>query len=208
MTEYSEVFEPYIKWANQFSFIRFDVAMFEIDRSAKILDIGCGFGDRVKMLRGEGYENVTGIDPSEYSVEKANDPSITCGDIFHTGYPDGSVDVALVENVFHHVDDYQCALDEIARVLKPGAYLCFFEPRNSVFRSLIDILTFKTIIPDILKGPWEMRREVMGQEIATGLYPKWLRNHKQFFCILNENFEIIWQRKNLFFLYAKCQKRK
>lgn len=207
MTEYSEAFEPYIKWANQFSFIRFDVAMFGIERSAKILDIGCGFGDRVKMLRDEGYENVAGIEPSEYSVEKANDTGVTHGNIFDTGYPDESIDVALVENVFHHVDDYQRALDEIARILKPGAYLCFFEPRKSIPRNLIDVLTFQTIIPDIFKGPWEMRREVMGQEIETGLYPKWLRSHKQFFEILDQHFEIVWQRNNPFFLSAKCQKR-
>ena len=207
MTEYSEKFEPYIKWANQFSFIRFDVSMFEIDYSDKILDIGCGFGDRVKMMRKEGYANVAGVEPSEYSVEKASDSSITCGDLYNTGYPDKSVDVVIVENVFHHVEDYQRALDKIARILKPRAYLCFFEPRNSIPRDLIDFLTFKTMIPDILKGPWEMRREVMGQEIATGLYPKWLKSHKEFLGLLEEQFSIILQWKNPFFFSARCRKR-
>lgn len=207
MTEYPEAFEPYIKWANQFSFIRFDISMFEIDYSDKILDIGCGFGDRVKMMRAEGYANIAGVEPSEYSVKKASDSSITCGDLYNTGYPDKSIDVVIVENVFHHVEDYQKALDEIARILKPSAYLCFFEPRKSMPRRLIDFLTFKTMIPDILKGPWEMRRKVMGQEIATGLYPKWLKSHKQFFGLLEERFDIIWQRKNPFFFSAKCRRR-
>ena len=207
MTEYSEAFEPYIKWANQFSFVRFDISMFEINYSDKILDIGCGFGDRVEMMKQEGYTNVAGVEPSEYSIKKANNSSITCGDLYNTGYSDKSVDVVIVENVFHHIEDYQRALDEISRILKPSAYLCFFEPRKSIPRSMIDFLTFKTMIPDILKGPWEMRREVMGQEISTGLYPKWLKSHKQFSSLLEERFEIMWQRKNPFFFSAKCKRR-
>lgn len=207
MPEYSEVFEPYIKWANQFSFIRFNIEMFNIDRSAKILDIGCGFGHRIKLMRKEGYKNVSGIEPDKYSVERANDSAVTLGDLYDTGYPNESVEVVLVENVFHHIDDYKRALDEIIRILKPDMYLCFFEPRKSFFRSLIDFLTFKTFIPDLLKGPWEMRRQVMGQEIETGLYPLWLKSHRQFFDLLEENFEITWQQKNPFFFYAKCRKR-
>ncbi len=207
MQEYAKVFEPYIRWANQFKFIRMDFEVFEIERSKNVLDIGCGFGDRVRLLRSVGYTNVAGIEPSEYSVMKADDQDIQLGDLYNTGHKDETLDAVIVENVFHHIDDYEKALTEIARILKPGGHLCFFEPRNSFLRRTIDFLTFKTFIPDLLKGPWAMRRIVMGQEFETGLYPLWLRSHQHFFNLLKEQFTMQWSRNNPFFFYAKCQRK-
>jgi ubiquinone/menaquinone biosynthesis C-methylase UbiE len=42
--------------------------------SAKILDLGCGTGDHVKMLKDEGY-NVTGLDKSNAMLQKAKEKS-------------------------------------------------------------------------------------------------------------------------------------
>ena len=39
------------------------------DKSAKILDIGCGMGQMLHALRVLGYENVYGVDISDEAVE-------------------------------------------------------------------------------------------------------------------------------------------
>ncbi len=42
------------------------------DKSIKILDIGCGFGSLVKLLKDSGYTNILGIDLSESQVAIAH----------------------------------------------------------------------------------------------------------------------------------------
>ena len=206
MSDYSKNFESYRVFINKV--VRYDEDMFNIPTDAHILDIGCGFGDRVKLFREKGYKNVSGIDISAYSVEKAGDSQITVGGITETKLKNESVDVAFVENVFHHIDAYETALDEISRILKPNGYLCFIEPRNSVCRKLIDFLTFKTPTPKILKGPWAQRYIVILEEIETGLYPLWLRSQGHFNDLLQERYDIEWKKNGLFFFFVKAKKRK
>ena len=110
--------------------------------------------------------------------------------------------------MFHHIDAYETALDEISRILKPNGYLCFIEPRNSVCRKLIDFITFKTPTPKILKGPWAQRYIVMLEEIETGLYPLWLRSQGHFNDLLQERYDIEWKKNGLFFFFVKAKKRK
>ncbi len=203
--EYSKSFENYKEFLNKV--VRYDFEIFGIDKKSQILDIGCGFGDRVRALSAQGYHQVFGVEASSYSVEQANDSRITLGSITATGYPEKSIDVAFVENVFHHIADYQAALLEIKRILRPGGMLCFIEPRNSFLRRLLDIVTFYTPVPSLLRGPWKMRYVVMGAERETGLYQQWLKNHKLFRELLDEHFEILWLKKNSFFIFGKCQLR-
>ena len=44
-------------------------AVLPIDKSARILDIGCGLGQMLKSLRNQGYANVFGVDISHRAVE-------------------------------------------------------------------------------------------------------------------------------------------
>jgi len=205
MKDYSQNFEDYRLFLNKT--VRYDIHMFGIPMEASILDIGCGFGDRIGMLRDRGYMSVRGIDPDEYCVSKAVVEGVTLGSITDTGLPSNSVEVALVENVFHHIDDYSSALSEIGRILKPDGCLCFTEPRNSFPRKVLDFVTFKTPVPSVLRGPWKMRKVVMGEEVETGMYPKWLRSHHMFLSLLEEAFEVVWLKKNIWFFFCKARKR-
>jgi ubiquinone/menaquinone biosynthesis C-methylase UbiE len=200
---YSENFEKYKVFLNKV--VRYDFSMFEIPHEKSILDVGCGFGDRVRILRDRGYQSVSGVEIDEYSVKTANDPLIKHGSIESTGFPEKSFDVVLVENVFHHISDYDKALREIKRILKPEGTLCFIEPRNTWIRRFLDFVTFKTPVPKIFKGPWKMRYDVMEEEFATGLYPKWLRSHSEFFKLLDSNYQLTWQKKNPFFYFGKAE---
>ena len=47
MSEYSKNFETYKVFLNKV--VRYDADMFNIPNDAHILDIGCGFGDRVQF---------------------------------------------------------------------------------------------------------------------------------------------------------------
>ena len=93
-----------------------------------VLDFGCGPGDLTSLLAelvGESG-NVNGVDPSKKRIAialKKTRPNLS----FHEGRAEdlspilsASVDVVFVNSTFHWVKDQPAALDEFARVLKPG----------------------------------------------------------------------------------------
>ena len=171
MSKYSGEFEKYKKFVNRH--FRYDYSMFEIPKNSKLLDVGFGFGDRIELFESEGYSDVFGIDMDEYMIQKAQDKglNVTLGSIEDTGLEAARFDVVIVENVFHHIELYEKALDELHRILKLGGTLCFVEPRFSIFRNVLDFVTFKTPTPKLLKCPWELHYSVMIQEMESGMYP-------------------------------------
>ncbi|MDR1581248.1 MAG: class I SAM-dependent methyltransferase [Synergistaceae bacterium] len=48
-----------------------DHAIYPRDKGARVLEIGCGMGRVLLMLRGRGYENLTGVDIDESQVKTA-----------------------------------------------------------------------------------------------------------------------------------------
>lgn len=84
----------------------------------RLLDFGCGGGERVDQLRRRGYDaagcDIAVPDGAHRSLRAiAMDP-------YRLPYEDASFDVVFSVTVFEHVMDYDGALAEIRRVLKPG----------------------------------------------------------------------------------------
>ena len=205
ITGYAQKFDEYRAFLNKT--VRINLDIFQIPKTACILDVGCAFGDDIRRLQRLGYTRVSGVEPDPYCVSHCTDLDVTLGSLEATGRPDGFFDVVLVDNVFHHCSDYEAALTEIARVLKQGGLLCFIEPRRSMLRLALDFVTFRTPVPRLLGGPFRLRHTIMGDEIATGLYPKWLRSHDVFFAELDRSFETVWRRNRAFFVVSKVRKR-
>lgn len=96
------------------------------------VDIGCGGGFLAEEFARLGYA-VTGIDPSEVSLETARWHAAESGlEIEYrvgTGealpLADASVDLAYCCDVLEHVTDVDRVLAETARVLRPGGVYCF-----------------------------------------------------------------------------------
>jgi ubiquinone/menaquinone biosynthesis C-methylase UbiE len=84
----------------------------------RILDFGCGGGDRVRELRRKGYDargcDITSPDDANAWIRPiAANP-------YRLPYDDSSFDIVYSITVFEHVMDYDTALAEIRRVLTPG----------------------------------------------------------------------------------------
>ncbi len=113
--------------------------MSAVDKTA--LDIGCGGGILAEEFAAAGFK-VTGIDPSEASLETAKNHANYSGlDIeYQTGtgenlsFPDNSFDVVYCCDVLEHVRDLPKCMSEIARVLKPGGVF-FYDTINRTFQS-------------------------------------------------------------------------
>ena len=108
------------------------------------LDFGCGSGFLTEIVfKDKIFENVTGIDISQEQVKLYNKKfdhsnyQARVADIMNTGLESNSIDVAGCYSVLHHIYDYNAAIMEITRVLKPGGiFYCDFEP-NRKFQELM-----------------------------------------------------------------------
>jgi SAM-dependent methyltransferase len=99
--------------------------------TARILDIGVGTGSNLRMLREEGYRNVTGIDLNQMAVRFCMEKgftSIALGDATRLPFAEHQFDVVLATDTIEHIDDDRKALLEIYRVLAPGGYAVIAVP--------------------------------------------------------------------------------
>ncbi len=100
------------------------IALAGLRPGARVLDLGAGDGDGVRLLRSLGFD-ARGVD------QKAA-PDVEEGDLLHTRFPDGGFDAVMSECAFFVSGDVAGALRESARLLVPGGTLLladvFFEP--------------------------------------------------------------------------------
>jgi 2-polyprenyl-3-methyl-5-hydroxy-6-metoxy-1,4-benzoquinol methylase len=116
----------------------------DIDKSARVLDIGCGTGLLVNALRGFGYANVEGIDLSPQQIEVARAAGLPCTLVDEqyverrAGTEPGSLDAVFLMDVLEHVPvaSQMAFVGAIGRLLKPDGVLVISVPNaNSSFAS-------------------------------------------------------------------------
>jgi 2-polyprenyl-6-hydroxyphenyl methylase/3-demethylubiquinone-9 3-methyltransferase len=112
----------------------------------KTLDVGCGGGLLSEELARMGCM-VTGVDPSEKSLEAARAHARQEGLAIDyrraTGealpFPDATFDLICCCDVLEHVDDLPRVISEISRVLRPGGVF-LYDTINRTFRSWLVII--------------------------------------------------------------------
>ena len=118
----------------------------ELPSGARVLDLGAGDGDGVRLLRSLGYD-ARGMD------QKAA-PDVEAGDLLHTGLADGSFDAVMSECAFFVSGDVPGALRESAMLLKSGGTLLladvFFEPPEP----LLDAAGLRLIVKEDWTKAW------------------------------------------------------
>lgn len=96
-----------------------------------LLDLGTGTGRLLQLFEGI-YRHGTGIDASREMLavarshlEKAgiSKASIRQGDIFNLPLENGGYDLVTIHQVLHYLEDPHLAIDEAARMLRPGGRL-------------------------------------------------------------------------------------
>jgi SAM-dependent methyltransferase len=99
-----------------------------LGQDTTILDFGCGEGGLVKEGRAAGFQ-MFGCD---FDAQGPNLSSIS-KQSYRLPYPDRSFDVVVSNQVFEHVMDYDSALAELSRILKPGGSFLHMFPARARF---------------------------------------------------------------------------
>lgn len=113
----------------------------------QVLEVGCGRGVGAEVILDRlGAADVTAFDLDESMVELARrrlhgrPVDLSVGDVCEIAQPTGSTDTVVNFGIIHHVPNWQQAVAEIARVLRPGGLLLFEE----VPRQILDTWAFRT----------------------------------------------------------------
>jgi SAM-dependent methyltransferase len=110
---------------------RYACAMVGEENRGTALDLGCGTGHALLMLKGMGFERVIGVDISERMVQEAKaliagagadqEISVLRADVTNLEMIEtGSVDACTALGVIEYLTDDASLLSEVYRILKPG----------------------------------------------------------------------------------------
>ncbi|MHA2284073.1 MAG: class I SAM-dependent methyltransferase [Promethearchaeota archaeon] len=122
-------------------------------KKGRILEGGCGKGDKVYCLHYNGY-SAFGVDFAENTVKRINhyfpELNVTLGDVRHLDFEDlffdGYWSLGVIE---HFYDGYEDILSEMQRVTKKGGYLFLTFPFLSPLRRLkVRFGSYKKFIED------------------------------------------------------------
>ena len=102
-----------------------------VDKSERILDIGCGQG----LLTGYLYEktnaHIVGLDLSEKSVETAGKNNPDCefrvGKVEDMPFEDNSFNIVIGNAILHHLEDPYEIIPQVKRVLKENGFFIAVE---------------------------------------------------------------------------------
>ena len=100
---------------------------------SRVLDLGCGTGNLIRLLREVKPASYCGADLSEQMIRQARrslgaGASLVTADAAALPYGDGAFDIVVCNASFHHYTEPERAAGEIRRVLRPGGTLILGDP--------------------------------------------------------------------------------
>ena len=133
----------------------------------RVLEIGCGRGVGIEViLRQFGAAHVTAIDLDPRMIERAkrrhtsvpgDQLTLLVGDASAIDAPDAAFDAVFDFGIVHHIQHWQGAVSEVARVLKPGGLFLFEEVTRAglnrwIYRTFLEHPTENRFSPDEFVG--------------------------------------------------------
>ena len=144
-------------WRYQF------IKKLNITDNMNILDIATGTGDVIikicsknKNIKGIGFDcsqNMLDIAKNKSKIKKIHNIEYVQGYAESLPFKDNSIDIVTISFGMRNFNNYEDALKEINRILKPNGTLAILEfcrPKNSLFQTLFSFY-FNKIIPIIGK---------------------------------------------------------
>ena len=140
----------------------------------KILSIGTGTGDDLKILKAFGNNYVTDILPEALAVVPDEDCfEKRLADAMDLPYEEGFFDIVVSFDVFEHIEDDKKAVSEVHRVLKKGGSLVYSVPAGPGLFSSHDVALehYRRYNKKMVKQLFQDFKEVKLYSWNTLLYP-------------------------------------
>lgn len=119
----------------------------ELTPDSLVLEVGCGRGAGAGLILGEFHPKAIHAMDLDLkmirmgnrflSAEEKSKISMYVGDVLNLPYADNVLDAVFDFGVLHHVPDWQGALREITRVLKPGGIFYVEELYPTLYQNFI-----------------------------------------------------------------------
>jgi ubiquinone/menaquinone biosynthesis C-methylase UbiE len=97
----------------------------------RVLEVGCGRGHLVRHLRADGV-NAVGVDLNPMAVEHGVTEHLRVMDATALQFPDGHFDALVSMHMIEHIPDLDAALEEMARVVRPGGSVLLVYPAEPI----------------------------------------------------------------------------
>lgn len=96
-----------------------------LDKSSRIIDVGCATGETLRRLNQAGFDTLTGVEAS-HDMLKHCDPAIAR--LIHSDrFPNDAFDAVLCNWTLHFIEDKEKYLIDIHRNLQPNGFLILSE---------------------------------------------------------------------------------
>lgn len=180
-----------------------------ISTESKILDFGCGKGNLVLDLRNKGYLKAFGVDPSDLLLSSSETSKKYPGSLIKLSgnklpFESSSFDLVYCSGVLHHIEwkDYQNVFFELRRILKPGGFFVYLEPRKSFARTIGHLLVFSPI--QYFVKQVKTLKQCLKAEWPT--YVIWLNKEEEAIMMIQDsNFNLYKYQKKLLTAVAVFQ---
>jgi ubiquinone/menaquinone biosynthesis C-methylase UbiE len=110
-----------------------------IKKNSKILNIGCGTGDDLRIISKYGTLYLLDSDKKALDLIKEKSYKKIVGDACHLKFPSNFFDVIVIFDVLEHIVDDRIAVKEMYRVLKEKGLLIFTVPAFQCLFSSHDV---------------------------------------------------------------------
>jgi len=128
---------PVGKWLRKQRLEKVTSILSKLDRNLSIIDMGCGAGTTLKIIRELGFKNSVGIDFSPMAIERCEQHGFVRGvDVFEmdaskTSFKDNEFDIMFEEGLWEHFEDPMPFINEAARIAKK--YMLLIQPNHYSF---------------------------------------------------------------------------
>lgn len=106
------------------------------DKDLRLLDAGCATGTFLGALKGLGWENLVGLDPSPVATETAtrvHGVETVTGSFLEPPGDIGEFDVVALSHVLEHLVDVRGAVEGIRTLTRPGGFAYLEVPDASAY---------------------------------------------------------------------------